>query len=361
VPRMHDHVASVALDGGLDHATEYPAESAPEPGYGENDGLWIWDDTQSIGIHTWLQHSGGVEAPPTFERITVFLPDGSLLVHTDYPESQGTQGARITVGPVEPFRTWRHQYNGTARPTTPSELRDGRLPSDREPVSLTIDATATMTLPPWIQGGFYVSRKEWLNTPAGGFHGGFRFEQLLRGQVTLTVGGTQTYTFAGDGLRTHRKGTRVVGTKEGLYNSFPGHIWLDAQFPSGRAFYVKFFTAPDGQDVEGGECWVRENGVFYRAELRDPPYFVPSLPGENNLSFDLISEIGTVHIDGEIVANSFATLGSTLPDWWGIHWDTTSEGALPMEQGFVRYRWDDETACNMMERSLPIRQVRSAS
>jgi hypothetical protein len=356
--RKLDHVALTALDGGLDHAVEYPSTTAPAAGYAENDGLWIWDDTQSIGIHTWLRHSAGPDGPPTFERITVFLPDGTLLVHTDFPERSG-HAAGITVGPVEPFRAWRHVYDGTAVSTTPTELRDGRLPADLPTVELHIDATATMTAPPWVQGGFYASSEEWRTTPAGHFHGGFRFEQLLTGTATVIVDDRQSYSFGGDGLRTHRKGARVVGTREGLYDTFPGHIWLDAQFPSGRAFYVKYFPGPEGEAIEGGECWVREGGVFYRAELSNPPLFVPSLPGENSLAFDLDSEIGTVHIDGEIRATSFATLGGTLPDWWGLDWNTTADGALAMDQAFVRYRWGDEVGCNMMERSLPIRRLRT--
>ena len=43
-----------------------------------------------------------------------------------------------------------------------------------------------------------------------------------------------------------------------------------------------------------------------------------------------------------------------MPDWWGIQWDLAGTSALGMNQGIARYRWDDEVASNMIERSAPI-------
>jgi hypothetical protein len=68
----------------------------------------------------------------------------------------------------------------------------------------------------------------------------------------------------------------------------------------------------------------------------------------------LTSDLGVTHVEGELVANSFETLGGRMPDWWGIQSDLASTSALAMNQGIARYRWDDEVASNMIERSAPI-------
>jgi hypothetical protein len=129
---------------------------------------------------------------------------------------------------------------------------------------------------------------------------------------------------------------------------------MDAIFPSGRAFYVMRPGGADGKEFDGGDAWIREDGVFYRAELRQPPLFQTTLPGEEHLDFQLESELGIVRIEGELVANCFNTLGVPPPDGWGIRWDSEAPAILALSQGFARYRWNDEVACNMIERSLPI-------
>jgi hypothetical protein len=361
---MVSRVAMSALDGGLDPALEFRVrdEPADQPGYSENDGLWVYDDEQSVGIHTWLGHSGA-QYPDAFERVSVFLPGGELLVHTELgaqTTNEWPAGPGLVVQCEEPYRRWRHTYRGTARPTTAAELRAGMVPADREPVPLEIDAVATMTAPPWVQGSFHESKDEYLATQAARFYGGFRFEQLLRGEVTVRIGEgaeRRELRFAGPGLRTHRKGARVMG-KDGSADAYPGHVWMDAVFPSGRAIYVMLFAGADGLSPDGGEHWVREGDVFHRARLVGPPVFRTSLPGEEHLAFDLqTDELGTVHVEGDLVANSFAMLGGRMPDWWGIQWDLAGTPALAMNQGIVRYRCDGEVACNMIERSIPIDQV----
>src|ERR1700730_13463297 len=81
---QRDHVRLANIDGGLDAFLEYRTVKAPtgEEGYSENDALWVWDEAQSAGVIFWLGHSGN-QYPQAIERVTVFLPDGSLLVKSE--------------------------------------------------------------------------------------------------------------------------------------------------------------------------------------------------------------------------------------------------------------------------------------
>jgi hypothetical protein len=228
------------------------------------------------------------------------------------------------------------------------------LPPNKESVSLSIEATATMVVPPWVQGAFWESREEWRQTPAAHFHGGFRYEQLLSTELSVEIEGGDSLSLSCLGMRTHRKGTRILGQGPSGTQRFPGHVWMDAVFPSGRAFYVMRPGGADGIASEGGDAWVFQDDTFYRAEVRHPPLFQPTIRGEEHLSFQLESELGIDEIEGELVANCINTMGVEPPSGWGIDWDTKVPGALALSQGFVRYRWRDEVASNMMERSLPI-------
>jgi hypothetical protein len=355
---QRDHVRLANLDGGLDAFLEYRTVKAPtgEEGYSENDALWVWDDAQDAGVIFWLGHSGN-QYPNAVERVTVFFPDGSVLMHSEVGEQstdESPAGPGLVIHCDEPFKTWSYRYSGPARSTTQEELQSGPLPPNKESVSLSIAATATMAVPPWVQGAFSESREEWRQTPAAHFHGGYRYEQLLSAVLSVEVQGGDTLSLSCLGMRTHRKGTRILTQGPGGTQPFPGHVWMDAVFPNGRAFYVMRPGGADGIASEGGDAWVRQDDTFYRAEVRQPPLFQPTIRGEEKFSFQLESELGVDEIEGELVANCLNTMGVEPPSGWGIDWDTKVPGALALSQGFARYSWRGEVACNMIERSLPI-------
>ena len=271
---QRDHVRLADLDGGLDAFVEYRTVKPPtgEPGYSENDALWVWDDTQSMGVIFWLGHSGNMY-PQGAERVTVFFPDGSLLLHSEVGEQstdESPAGPALVIHCDEPFKQWSYRYAGLALTTTQAELQSGPLPPESRSVAVSIEATATMLAPPWVQGAFSESREEWRKTPAANFHGGFRFEQLLSAEVSVDVEGAGRYHLSCLGMRTHRKGTRVLGSDPSSTEAFPGHVWMDAIFPSGRAFYVMRPGGPDGIPIDGGDAWVRQDDTFYRARGAAP-------------------------------------------------------------------------------------------
>ena len=337
--RERDHIRAKNIDAGLDAFLEYRTVKPPsgEPGYSENDALWVWDQDHSAGLITWLGHSGNVY-PQGVERVTVFLPDGALLVHSEVGEQvteESPSGPGLVVQCEEPFRRWTYRYSGLAKRTTQAELRDGPMADGRESVAISVEATATMLAPPWVQGAFFESREEWRATPAAHFHGGYRYEQLLHTDVSIRIDGGDggSYDLSCTGTRTHRKGTRTLGNTPDGTDLYPGHIWMDVIFPSGRALYVMQHCGADGKPLDGADAWVREGDTFYRAELRRPPIFRPTLAGEEHLSFALESELGVVEIEGELVANCINTMGLEPPSGWGVSWDAKEPALLALSQG----------------------------
>jgi len=343
-----DKVVITAPDAGLDPALEYPSIPPPaDAGYGENEGFWVWDDETKVGMHLWLGPSG--DPSLRLGRITIWLPDGRTL--TRIQDGPGTTARAQSNGvlsaePLEPYQSWVWRLLGSTQPTTAEELRRGAL-RDGPKVLARVAAKATMIAPPWVNGGFE-DPADYANSDYAKAQGGFRLEQFLRAEGTVQVGQEAPLRFSGLGNRTHRKGVRSLSP-----GILPGHFWTAPIFPSGRAFYVQLHGA-EGAPPLTEECWVREGDTFHKAQVVDPAMFRPVLAGET-FTFQLRSSLGTATIEGERVAQSFQTLpvatGGGIT--WGIDYDRPA-GDLAMDQGIMRYRWDGETACNFIERSLPI-------
>ena len=68
---------------------------------------------------------------------------------------------------------------------------------------------------------------------------------------------------------------------------------------------------------------------------------------------ELESALGRTVIEGELVATNFQTLVTNPYSNQRRGADRSRDGNLVMTQGFARYRWNGEVACNMIERSLP--------
>ncbi|MCK9542335.1 MAG: hypothetical protein M0R03_09940 [Novosphingobium sp.] len=336
------------LDGGLDPDLELPTLPPPStPGYGENDGFWVWDDTQGLGMHLWLGSAG--HPILRLGRVTIWLPDGRVLTRMQdgVGVSERTQGNGMLFATVlEPYRRWRWSLLGSTQPTTADELRAAPQ-RDGPKVHTRVELEAEMITPPWVNGGF-VPPEVYAASDFAKAQGGFRFEQFLKASGVVQIGNGPELRFEGVGSRTHRKGVRILTMAK-----FPGHVWAGAVFPSGRAFYVQQHAGADGPIISD-ECWVKSGDVFHRAEFIDPPRFRPELAGER-FEIRLRSAMGLDVIQGERIAQSFQMLpvqtgGGSI---WGLD-HQAAPGDLAMDQGFIRYTWGGETACNFMERSLPI-------
>ena len=348
----YDRIPMNRLDFGLDPATErrslWPA--AGDTGYSENDAIWLYDEAQGVGVHAWLGHSGA-QYPEAFERMSVFLPDGVVLARAERgPQfTEATQSGPHMLARCEaPFERWLYAYDGPVLPTTAAELARGPVPAGRAPVNVVFEAHARMVAPAFPQGAFFKDKADYAKTSASHFFGGYRCEQVLTADATLRIG-DKWYRLCGTGLRTHRKGARVMQATDAVkVAEYTGHRWMHAVFPSGREIYHSWFGGADGVAIDG-ECFVRDAGITYRAEVRDPMPMGLEGAGARH-SFTFVSSLGETPIDCEIVADSFQSLMGE--EFFGVQWDSPNPACLAMSQAFVRYRWGDETAINMMERSV---------
>jgi hypothetical protein len=353
-----DQIPMNRLDFGLDPSTDLRSVWPPDgqPGYGENDGFWFYDEGQGIGVHAWLGHSGA-EYPQAFERMTIFLPDGEVYVkatrgpqHTEAAPS----GPHMWVRCDQPFERWSLGYDGPVFATSDQELRRRPPPSDRETTPVYMEAWARMIAPAFPQGAFYENREDYKAAPTYPFFGGFRFEQPLTADARLRIG-DKWHRISGPGLRTHRKGVRAMASKPGAPTAkYVGHRWMHAIFPSGRAIFHSWFGGVDGVPIEGGEAYVRQDGIFYRAEVLNP--MPMRLNGRGDTwPIEFKSALGVTRIEAEIIADSYQTM--MADEFFGVQWNAANPDALAMSQAFVRYRWDGETAINMMERSIGVRTL----
>jgi hypothetical protein len=189
----------------------------------------------------------------------------------------------------------------------------------------------TMVTPPWVQDTGEVSELSASEAAEAAFMGiGYRFEHLFRARGSLTIDGERR-DFSGSGLRIHRQSVRPLA-------GFRGHCWQSAVFPDGRAFgYIAYPSRDDG--AEGlNEGYVYQDGRMYAARATRIPWLRDIVAEGDDISLELESALGTTRISGLSTLSTFR-IGN--PDI----------GGLNLNQGGGRYRWDDQEAMGMIERS----------
>jgi len=333
---------SADLTGGLDAAREYVfPECPPEDGMRDAVNMWVSDDRGEVGLPRFA-----VEAlAPGWDRhelqVNVALPHGRVFrlrgPHDSHPPT-GPDGRPSVLGTgplafrcVEPFRVWTAEFDGTATETSTEALIAGDAAGPE--IDLAFSVEATMAVPPWIQGTLFPEAAEMLATSIEGkLMGGPRYEQLFRATGSVRVDGEE-HAFTGSGLRIRRQGIRDV-------TEFWGHSWQSALFPSGRGFgYIAYPPRPDGSESYNEGYLFTGEGALIPAKVLEAPWLTRVLPGGDDVSCVLESELGITRIEGRVV---FSTFEQGLPD-------------LPqfpvLFQGGVRYSWDGEETYGMLERS----------
>jgi len=161
---------------------------------------------------------------------------------------------------------------------------------------------------------------------------GYRFEHHLRAVGTYEIDG-KTYAFKGVGTRIHRRSVRRL---EGFY----GHCWLSAVFPDGSAFGSLAYPPRDGSDGElsYNDAVIYKNGRLYPARIIQAPFLRRIVPAGDEMLLELESELGRTRIEGTTALNSFR-IGN--PDI----------GGLNLQQGGALFRWGNQKAYGMVERS----------
>jgi hypothetical protein len=343
----HEPPVGLDMSGGADPSVDEVTAGVPASrSYREGASIWIWDDEGR-----WSFPRVGVEAVGATWSTSIdtalchATPDGRLLLAygqgaplavtstAGRPRVLGTDEMRFEC--VDPFERWQIDVDvqaistharpyllaGVPKPTPGPGYQEARV---------RLEVEATMVAPPWFQGTYSLK----------GHHvvGEHRFEQLAAVTGSVEVDGMAT-SFRGGALRVHRKG----GDRND-YGEFHGHCWQSAVFPSGRAFgFLHYASGPDGIP-RYREGWLIDGGPPMSAAVERTPWLRHARTSGEDVSFVLRTEGGEFAIEGTTHASSFrpprpTAAGVTFP---------------LLHSGIARYRWGDEEAYGIIERSARI-------
>jgi hypothetical protein len=238
----------------------------------------------------------------------------------------------LTFRCVEPFRRWTMSYDGSARDGTVQEQIDGSYGKrGAKPIKLHVDMT--MVTPAWVQEyNIDPNMSEIEKANAGAMGLGYRFEHHLRAVGTYEIDG-RTYEFKGVGTRIHRQSIRRL---EGFF----GHCWLSAVFPDGSAFGSLAYPPREGSKGEYSynDAVLFKDGRLYPARIVKAPFLRRIVPSGDEMVLELESDLGRTVIEGTTALGTFR-IGN--PDI----------GGLNLQQGGALFRWGDQKAYGMCERS----------
>lgn len=330
--------------GGLSEDKELFFAAKPEnPEMRESASMWIFEESGAFGFPRF-----GIEAEASAwenRRVqgNMAFAGGRILNGVGFGAAHSPFGpdGRPTVlgaGPlafrcVEPFRKWRASWDGMAA--------DGDV---REQISNKFDMTKR--IPVKFELELEVAGPGWVQdlTPeavakmapddaieAANMGIGWRIEQLVRGTGRFEVDGGAR-EFKAVGLRIKRQSVRPLA-------GFRGHCWQSALFPDGSGFgYIAYPPRESGKAYNDG--YVFKNGKFYPARAVEIPW-LRMIAGEGiDVSLALESELGITRIGGVTALSTFRVGNKDI-------------GGLNLQQGGARYRWGDQVAYGMIERSSP--------
>lgn len=332
------------LTGGLPVAREFVlAERPEEPDIRDAVNVWLEEENGRFGMRI------GIEAlSQEWDAHDIWLdivfPDGRVISRRGNGATHSAYGAdgepRIRgAGPlrfecVEPFRLWTVSFKGEAAEITAEGLITNPDPEEQLMREVEFDIEMIMAVPPWVPGSLLPEAGEVLN---GGEQGDFmspRYEQLFRAKGELRVGGEHC-TFKGQGLRIRRQGYRK-------FEGFWGHCWQSCLFPSGKAFGFNIYPPRDDGQPNYAEGFIFDgDGTLIPARPVAVPWLVKLLTSGDEVPFELETLDGRrISIEGTSFANARCRVSAALPPDFPI-----------IQQSHVHYRWGEEQATGMMERS----------
>jgi prepilin-type processing-associated H-X9-DG protein len=334
------------LSGGLSEELEFVYPGQPDNReMRESVNAWVWDDSASFGMprvgveataDQWDTHD--VQVNIAFADGRVFNIYGPGAVHE--PSGRDGRPRVLGAGPlslelVEPYSHLRMRVRGDAVSTSVDAQIGGALQGHGDPVPVEIDVDVRPAVPPFMNGALLPDALHILDTQEEGDLMGhpWRFEQLCRASGHLRIG-DETHAIDGGANRIRRQSIRRLA-------KFRGHAWQAALFPSGRGFgYIAYPPRTDGKDTYNEGYVFEGDGALIPARVVRAPWLETLTPSGEDVSCVLETVDGdTVEIAGETTASTFMVMP---PD--------VGEG-LRLQQTIVRYRWGDEAAGGMLERS----------
>ena len=332
------------LSGGLPVEREYVLPECPDqPDIRDAVNVWIEEKDAKFGMRI------GIEATsPTWDRHMVWLDiafaDGRVMslrsddepVHPAIgPEGLPTiRGAGpLTLRLVEPFKTWTASFKGKVPETTADALIKDRDPDESLVRDVEFEIEMNMALPPLAPGSMLPEARTAMTSADQGQFISPRYEQLFRAKGALRID-DERHDFTGQGLRIRRTGFRK-------FEGFWGHCWQSALFPSGKGFGFNTFPPRGDGTPNFAEGFVSlGDGTMKPARPVEVPWMKSLTPRGDDVPIVLETEDGLVRIEGTTFINTRSRSHPSLPPDFPI-----------VQQAHALYRWGDEEATGMIERS----------
>lgn len=325
--------------------------------WSENYFFQCHDPVAQVGIWT---HLGRTPHDPAIWRalVTVFLPDGKLLVSKTYgrgPDEDGVAGPHngtLAFRCDEPLSRWTVRAETMARPTTRAELAGGLL-ADGPVVPLSFEYRFDALTPMWDLGAADMSGQSWALTHyeqagrvAGWLRCGSRSGETASGETAS--GETATYELAGTGMRDHSHGPRHFG-------HFRRGSWTHAEFPGGRVFAALRMWSND-DEVALNRAFISTDGKLREAT----PIDVPTLEGPLGDPSGVVVRLddgdnGIAEIEVEVLKAKTMTLAEPNEILYGV--DAADPRIKIINEAVVRCRWDGEEGWGLCERSRRIEDL----
>jgi len=311
------------------------AERPSDPDMRDGVNVWFFENNGDFGVPRLAIDAVGPDWDSRIVSANLAFADGRVLAGWQrYPSvpSQDSEGRSTILGStalrfrcIEPMRKWQFTYDGELVDGN-SEQNIGGTMVPANTARVRIDGDITILPPLW---GQYFSEDD--ERPEAGWMGrGWRYEVPCRVEGKLTIDG-KTRDFKAMGNLIRRKSKRTSSA------DFPGHCWLAAHFPDGRAFGCNVYPETDG-GPQYNTGYIYLDGKTYDARVVDAPWLGRLMFKGEDMPVVLESELGRTRIEGTSLLSTFK------PAW-------PSMGGLNLHQGGVRFTWGDQTAIGMTERS----------
>ena len=342
-----NHSAEQLANGLTEQHEQVFSQQPDNPDMRESSSLWLFEENGDFGFP---RIGIEAEAHSWNDRLLTAnfaLPGGRILREVGRgaapsPFDQHGQPTILGAGPLrfqclEPFRRWRVSYDGQAMDTS-TQAQISRSSDASKRVAVSLDVELTMVAPAWVQDNSpeKVARMSAAEAEEATSMGiGWRLEQVCRGEGTFTVDGITRF-FKAVGSRIKRQSIRPLVF-------FRGHCWQSAVFPDGSAFgYIAY--PPSAEHPEPyNEGYIYKNGVMHPARVIKAPW-LRRLVENDDASLDLESALGITRIEATTTLSSFHIL-------------ETENGDFNLQQSGALYRWGDQQAYGMIERSATADQM----
>lgn len=309
--------------------------------WSENYFFGWYDPRHGVGL--W-NHLGRTPHDPTIWRglITVFLPDGQMVVSKTYGRGPAEPGAS---GPFngsmgfrcdDPLHTWTVSADAMGRPTTLDTLAAGPI-TDGEVDPVSFEYRFDAITPIWDLGAADMSDQSWAlrhYEQAGNFAGVLRC-------------GDQQWELAGTGIRDHSYGPRN-------FAHFRRGSWAHAEFPSNRTF-VALRMWNDDDVVALNRGFISENGKLREVTPLEMPTLDSPLGDPRAVTVRLDDGGAEAVIEIEFLTAMTTTLIEPNEVLHGA--DRTDPRIKILNDAMVRCRWDGEEGYGLCERSRRIEDL----